>query len=241
MQSTEILNQLYEYDDFMQSIATLVDLGCGTGQDLEWWATRTTRDDDPEPLNIQCVGVDLAENLAIARKYHNVVYQRVDFEQEIFKPSAGFDVLWCYNAFQYAVDPIGTLSRWWNLASTGGMLAVTVPQTVLVQKRKLAYYQQSHCFFHHTMISLIHMLAVSGWDCRSGFFLQRPNDLWIQAIVYKSNHEPMNPKITTWYELSEKQLLPESADVSIRAHGFLRQQDLVVPWIDKSVAVLSQL
>ena len=50
--SQQTLNALYEYDDFMESIATMVDLGCGTGLDLEWWATRTTRDDNPQPLNI---------------------------------------------------------------------------------------------------------------------------------------------------------------------------------------------
>ena len=63
--SLEILNQLQEYDEFMESIQTMVDLGCGDGLDLEWWATRTTRDDNPEPLNIQCVGVDLIETPTI--------------------------------------------------------------------------------------------------------------------------------------------------------------------------------
>jgi hypothetical protein len=48
--SLEVLNQLYEYDDFMASIKTVLDLGCGQGDDLEWWATRTTRDDNPEPM-----------------------------------------------------------------------------------------------------------------------------------------------------------------------------------------------
>ena len=50
--SLETLNQLYEYDDFMLSLRTMVDLGCGSGDDLAWWATRTTRDDNPQPLNI---------------------------------------------------------------------------------------------------------------------------------------------------------------------------------------------
>ena len=34
--SLETLNQLYEYDDFMMSIGTLADIGCGDGKDLEW-------------------------------------------------------------------------------------------------------------------------------------------------------------------------------------------------------------
>ena len=52
--SLEILDALYQYDDFMASIKTLADLGCGKeGLDLEWWATRTTRDQSPVPLNIK--------------------------------------------------------------------------------------------------------------------------------------------------------------------------------------------
>jgi len=49
--SLETLNQLFLYSDFMYSIATLVDLGCGFGDDLKWWATRTTDDEPPVPLN----------------------------------------------------------------------------------------------------------------------------------------------------------------------------------------------
>ena len=61
--SLQTLNTLAEYDDFMESIGTLVDLGCGTGLDLEWWATRTTREDAPQPLNIRCTGVDIAKQI----------------------------------------------------------------------------------------------------------------------------------------------------------------------------------
>ena len=73
--SLGILEALYEHDDFMASIHTMVDIGCGTGDDLAWWATRTTRDDVPQPLNIKCVGVDLLEQLPMARNYNNVTYQ----------------------------------------------------------------------------------------------------------------------------------------------------------------------
>ena len=47
------LTQLYEYDDFMLSLRNMVDLGCGPGDDLAWWASRTVRDDNPKPLNIK--------------------------------------------------------------------------------------------------------------------------------------------------------------------------------------------
>ena len=234
--SLQTLNMLYEYDDFMASIDTMVDLGCGTGMDLEWWATRTTREDVPKPLNIDCIGVDLAPQLAIAKKYPNIIYQPVDFETQIYpKKKKLFDVLWCHDAFQYALNPIETLSRWWYTASDGAMLAIVVPQTTNFQARQQMFVQPTGVYYHHTLVSLIHMLSVAGWDCRGGFFKKNPTDSWLHAIVYKSTHKPMNPQTTTWYELVDKQLLPESADACVNRHGELRQQELIVPWLDKSL------
>ena len=239
--SLQTLNALYEYDDFMESIATMVDLGCGTGLDIEWWATRTTRDDNPQPLNIKCTGVDMLDELAIARQYPNVTYQKTDFEGSIYPPGGNkFDILWSHDSFQYAINPVATLSNWWNIASNGGMLAVIVPQNTNIHRHQLAITQPSGCYYHHTIVSLIHMLAVSGWDCKHGFFLKNPRDPWLYAIVYKSEHAPMNPRTTTWFDLMEKKLLPDSADRSVYAHSELRQQDLVLPWLDHSLMSMAQ-
>lgn len=237
--SLETLNLMYEYDDFMESIDTLVDLGCGEGLDLEWWATRTTRDDDATPLNIDCIGVDFSKSLSVASKYLNVTYQSTDFEKQIYpKKNKLFDVLWCHDAFQYAINPIGTLSQWWNIASDGAMLILILPQTTNIYGRKQVYSQPAGCYYHHTLVSLIHMLAVSGWDCRSGFFKKLPNDPWLYAIAYKSRHRPLDPRSTNWYNLSELKLLPESADECIKRYGELQQHHLIVPWLDKSLSHL---
>ena len=234
--SLQILNSLYEYDDFMASIETLVDLGCGSGLDLEWWATRYTRDDNPQPLNINCVGVDLASQSIIAKKYPNITYQSTDFETQIYpKKNTLFDVLWCHDSFQYALNPIETLSRWWHIASDGAMLVMVLPQTTNFQARQQMFSQPTGVYYHHTLVSLIHMLAIAGWDCRGGFFKKNLNDPWLNAVVYKSAHQPMNPKTTSWYELVDKKLLPESANQCINRHGELRQQELMLSWLDKSL------
>jgi ubiquinone/menaquinone biosynthesis C-methylase UbiE len=233
--SLETLNQLYQYDDFMYSIKTVVDLGCGKGDDLEWWATRTTRDETAEPLNIQCTGVDLSDRFSLTKKYSNIAYQQRDFESLIEAPKTGFDILWCHDSFQYAVNPLQTLSRWWNIASPGGMLYICVPVTQRIYGRQLEYALASGNFYHHTMVSLMYMLATNGWDCRGGFFKQSPGDEWIHACVYKSETEPMDPKNASWYKLSELKLLPESTDTSINAHGYLRQQDLIIRWLDHNI------
>ena len=239
--SLQVLNALYEYDDFMASVGSMIDLGSGTGDDLIWWATATTRDEDPEPLNIRCYGIDQAPAPGALKPYLNIAYQQGSFEETIVPHPGGFDVLWCHDAFQYAVDPLQTLSQWWHITSAGGMLVISVPQTILTQRGQLAYYLDAGSYYHHTMVSLIRMLATAGWDCRTGFFQQRSADPWIHAIVYKSSHAPQDPKTTTWYHLSELSLLPQSADRSIHAHGYLRQQDLILPWVDKSLASLAQL
>jgi len=239
--SLQTLDTLFEYDDFMESIDTVVDLGCGSGLDLEWWATRTTRDDESTPLNIQCTGVDLNNRLSLTQKYSNIRYQQTNFENNIsIKKHKPFDVLWCHDSFQYAINPLETLKHWWNIAADGAMLVLIIPQTTNFQQRQSAFSQSSGCYYHHTVVSLIHMMAVSGWDCRSGFFLKNPSDSWLHAIVYKSDVPPMDPQTTTWYDLVDHKLLPESADQCVMRHGELRQSELLVPWIDKSLMYLGQ-
>lgn len=233
--SLETLNQLYEHDDFMFSLRTVVDLGCGSGDDLIWWATRTTRDDDSQPLNIKCHGIDLGGNSLVVNQHKNITYQQGNFEDPIIAPEGGFDVLWCHDAFQYAVNPIQTLSNWWHIASPGGMLSLTVPVTQQIHRRQLSYVLPNGHYYHHTMVSLMYMLATAGWDCGAGFFKQTLTEPWIHAVVYKSSQPPQNPYKINWHTLVEQNLLPQSAVKSIYAHSALRQQDLVVPWIDGSL------
>jgi hypothetical protein len=238
--SFKILNALYEHDDFMESIRTLVDLGCGNGEDLAWWATRTTKEDSPQPLNIRCVGVDLIDQLSLAHQHHNITYQKTDFEKTVYPPQTLFDILWCHDAFQYCIDPIGTLIKWREIASSGAMLVIAVPQTVRIHQRQLSYHLPPGVFYHHTLISLMYMLSLAGWDCRNGFFQQQPQDPWIRAVVYKTENLPKDPKTTTWYDLIDTHLLPESAERSIMAHGYLEHQDLIIPWLDHNLYCMAK-
>jgi SAM-dependent methyltransferase len=239
--SLETLNWLYEHDDFMASVDTLIDIGCGAGLDLEWWATRTTREENPVPLDINCTGLDIAGSLPIARKYSNVTYQQNNFEQQIYTPKKKkYDVLWCHDAFQYAVRPLDTLKLWWDIAEPGAMLILILPQTTNIEHKKLLFNQPNGCYYHYTIVNLIHMLAVSGWDCAPGFFKKSPTDPWLHAVVYRSEHRPMDPASTSWYQLADLGLLPKTAFDSVQKHGGVHQDELVLPWLDKNLTWFGQ-
>ena len=241
LHSQETLNWLYEHDDFMSSIDTLIDLGCGAGHDLEWWATRTTRDETPQPLNISCTGLDLADSLSIAHRYPNIVYQRNNFEKQIYTPkNKKYDVLWCHDSFQYAINPLQTLKLWWEISEPGAMLCLILPQTTNIENRKLKFVQPPGCYYHYTIVNLIHMLSVSGWDCESGFFKKSPIDPWLHAVVYRSDIPPQDPGTTSWYRLADLGLLPKSAFDSVQRHGYVCQDELVLPWLDKNLTWFGQ-
>jgi hypothetical protein len=238
--SLQTLETLYQFDDFMGSVRTLVDMGCGRSRDLEWWATRTTRDNPPRPLNIKCLGIDLLTEISGAQRHKNISYHPQDFTEPLLVGKRRFDVIWCHDAFQYVIDPFATLRNWWSVAEKESMLVLILPQTTNLEGRVQAYDQRDGCYWNWTMVSLIHVLAVSGWDCGAGFFKKDPGDPWLHAVVYKSKHAPRDPRTTKWYDLCELGLLPESAVKSIQSHGYLRQRDLVLPWMDRSLTAMAQ-
>lgn len=238
--SLQTLNLLYEYDDFMASIGTICDMGCGEGLDLTWWATRTTREDDPQPLNIICQGIDREHSLRITDLMPNIKFLQDDFESLAHAPRHRFDVIWCHDSFQYVLDPLGTLRHWHSMMNPNAMLILILPQTTNVMGDILAYDQPDYVYYNWTMVSLIHALAVSGFDCNGGYFLKEATDPWLHAVVYRSQHPEFDPRTTRWYHLADAGLLPESAAQSLRKYGQVRQRDLVLPWLDKSHRWLGQ-
>lgn len=233
--SLATLETLYEYDDFMESVGSMIDMGCGRGTDVGWWASRTTRDEDPLPLNIKCTGIDISTSMPSGSKYANVRYIRHDFEKPLPQGVDKVDLIWCHDSLQFALDPLTTLRQWRDCINTNGMLVLVVPQTTNLEFNQQAFDQWDFAYFNWTMVSLIHVLAVTGWDCADGFYLKQPNDPWLHAVVYKGEHEPLDPRTTRWYDLAEQGRLPLSAADSINKYGYLRQRDLVLPWLDRSL------
>lgn len=231
--SLEVLNQLYDHDDFMDSISSVMDLGCGTGHDILWWANAKTREDHPQPHNYRCIGVDrdLSKFAFVTPKNLRVVES--DFTTDT--SSTQVDLLWSHNSLQYAENPAATLRHWNSMLNDGGMAIIMVPQTVNVEFNRWVSQTFSHQLFSFTIVNLIYMLACAGFDCKDGLFLKKKGDPWLYAAVYKSEHAPVSPADTTWYELVDRGLLPDSADKAIKKAGYLSQHDLITRWIDKTI------
>jgi SAM-dependent methyltransferase len=231
LHSLETLELLYAYSDFMESVDSVCDVGCGKeGLDLEWWATREVNEDDVTiPLNINCTGIDTNDKLLLT--HESVSYIKHDFE---IPHNQKFDIIWSHDSFQYATNPLLTLRNWHDMLSDNGMLVLIVPSTTNMEYNKLAFSQPSFHYYNHTLDGLIHMLVVNGFDCKAGFFQQQFNDKWIKVVVYKSDFAPMDPKTTSWYDIIDKGLLPLSATESINKYGYLKREDLVLRWLDYS-------
>lgn len=234
--SLQIINAFYEFDDFMESIGTLCDLGAGSCFDARWWATATTRDlDSPRPLNIKVTAVDTKPKPIWVDTVRNLTHLQQDIEKPLAVGKRKFDIMWCHDTFQYMTNPMQTLRYWRDATADNGMLVLSLPQTTNLEFNTQAFDMPSGVYYHWTLVSLIHVLSVNGWDCSSGFFRKNQGDPWLHAAVYKSEQEPLDPKTTTWYGLAERGLLPVSAAESVNRHGYLRQRDLVLPWLDRSL------
>jgi SAM-dependent methyltransferase len=239
--SLRTLEILSGFDDFMENTRSMIDLGCGTGLDLEWWATRTTRDDSATPLNIRCMGVDRPATLGMAYRHNNITYRSQDFETEFTAQKKPFDVIWCHDSFQFVLDPFSTLRQWKKLLASNGTMFLIVPQSTNLEFNRQAYDQIDGVYWNWTVVGLMHVLAVCGWNCAEAFFRKDPDDPWIHAALRNTGDPPRDPRTTTWYDLVEHGMLPDSAVKCIKRHGFLRQRDLALTWIDGSTQSLALL
>lgn len=227
-----ILHQLYEYDSFLDSITSVADIGCGTGEEIEWWATLTTRDDPPEPHNYKCFAIDNNESkLEQVPNLPNLTKLNRDFNNRFL--STQVDLMTAFDCLQYSINPLETLKLWNEHLNVNGMLILSVPQHSGVEYNRYYSRTYNNCFYNYTPTNLLYMLAVNGFDCRDAYLRKQFNHTWIDVAVYKSDIEPMNPATTTWFELIDTGLLHPTVENSIIKHGHLRQEDIVYPWLDR--------
>ncbi len=235
--SLQTLQLVREYDDFLDSLSVIADMGCGYGLDIEWFATLTDRQEEPQPYNYTCYAVD-KDILKIKRKLpSNVIPIEKDFSERCIPRS--IDWIWCHDAFQYSTNPLQTLKTWNEQMTPNGMLTIILPQSYGYLYNRLVKRSYNHVFFEYNVCNLIYMLAVNGFDCKDSYVKKLPNDPWIYISAYKSDISPMIPEKTTWYDLIDANLLHDSIANSIKNYGFLRQEDILMPWLDKNLYFVS--
>jgi SAM-dependent methyltransferase len=232
--SRGILDLIYGYDSFLDSLSVVADFGCGDGFDSEWWATLETRDDPPEPRNylVYAIDKDTSKIDDSLRARKNVRVIEADFEDDHVIPRS-CDLLWAHDSFHYSTTPLQTLKLWNQQMTTNGMLMMSIPQNVHYQYNRLQNNSHSGQYYNYNIVTLMYMLAVNGFDCRDAYFYRNTNDPWLYAAVYKSHIAPMNPKTTSWHDLAELGLINDSVIRSINIHGFVKQDDIITTWLDK--------
>lgn len=231
--SLEVLNLLYGYDSFLDSIQTIADMGCGAGLDSEWWASLMTRDELPEPRNYTVYAVD--QNIKqidpdILARNPNIITIDRNFEERIIPRAV--DLIWAHDTFQYAREPLKCLASWKQTMNENGMLVMTIPQTTYIHNNSLVVENHSHQYYHYNILNLMYMLAISGFDCRDAYFYRKQNTPWLYAAVYASEHGPLTQQ-ATWYDLAERNLINDSVINSVNRFGYARLEDIVVTWLDK--------
>jgi len=231
--SRDVLDMLYQYDSFLDSLKVIADMGCGSGLDAEWWAKLMTRDDPPLPHNYRVYAIDKDISKidpTILKANPNIIPLQENYNSVHLPIKA--DLVWSHDSFQFSTNPLGTLSHWNQYMNTNGMLVLNVPLHTTYSYDRLQTRSFSGCYYTYNICNLIYMLAVNGFDCRDCYIYMAPNYGWIHFCVYK-NYEPFDSENTTWFDLAEKGLISNSAMDSLNKWGHVRQEDLIFTWLDK--------
>lgn len=231
--SLDMLNMLYQYDSFLDSLQVIADMGCGAGFDAKWWAQLTTRDDPPEPHNYVVYAVD--QDLSKVEKSlweENPNIRPFQYDYNNVPLPRKVDLLWSHDSFQFSTTPLETLAHWNRQMNTNGMLCLSVPIHTTYSYNRLQTRSFSGCYYTYNICNLMYMLAVNGFDCRDCYIYAMPNYAWIHFAVYK-NLEPMDPAATSWFDLADKNLISDSAMASLNKYGHVRQEELLFTWLDK--------
>ena len=228
----EILNG---FDDFKESIGAVADLGCGKGNDLEYWANMTILNEDGEPgvpLNLECVGFD--KNIPSTPQRDNITYIKHDLNSKKAIPyDKKFDVVWCHDVMQYIYSPVEFLGRVNRAMNLGGMLYLSVPSTVSTIHNIFQNYTPPMHYNTFTVSQVLYLLVLNGFDIKDFYLDKHKHEDEIQVIVYKES-EPLDYD-TSWYKLVDLDLLDDNMKEIVLRNGILTDQGVITKWIDGTV------
>ncbi len=235
MDSRPALELLNQFDDFKLSIKNMADLGCGDGSDLEYWANMRDTNIDGTPgkyLDIGCYGVDL-NCKHIEPQRHNIKYRNHDLNADVAMLPVSVDVVWCHDVMQYIYSPVEFLGRVNSSMNMGGMLYLSVPSTINVVHHMFKNYTPPGHLNTFTITQLLYLLGLNGFDIKDYYLQKLKYDDVIQVVVYKER-DPL-PYDTSWYAMTDMDIVSDNMREIIMRNGILGDQGLVTTWLDGTV------
>ena len=235
MDSRPALELLNQFDDFKLSIKNMADLGCGDGSDLEYWANMRDTNIDGTPgkyLDIGCYGVDL-NCKHIEPQRHNIKYRNHDLNTNVAMLPVSVDVVWCHDVMQYIYSPVEFLGRVNSAMNMGGMLYLSVPSTINVVHHMFKNYTPPGHLNTFTITQLLYLLGLNGFDIKDYYLQKLKYDDVIQVVVYKER-DPL-PYDTSWYAMTDMDIVSDNMREIIMRNGILGDQGLVTTWLDGTV------
>ena len=229
LHSRNYLEQIFQFEEMMESIDSVLDVGCAKGHDSSYWAEAGTVDEDGNllPLNIQVTAIDKENTFDDEYKHENIKFVQTDWID--FQSKEQYDVIWAHNVLHQAHDPLKFLHKMNSCCNLGGMMCLSFPTTINMfygEPDIRIYDKATH---HITIVNLIHMLALSGFDCNDAYFLKQPNSNIINALVYKETDKVYNYNDISIYELND--LLPLSMQDQLSRFGYLTNKRLFLTWL----------
>ncbi len=238
--SLKVLNGLENFDDFMDSISTIIDVGCGNGHDSYWWATRTIRDDSgnvigTRPIDVTALDCDISKIDTAVSELGKIKFVESDFDNiPVEKPS--YDIVWAHDVLQFSADPYTTLCEWNRVCHNGGMLLLSVPRTQRNFYNRYTAIQYDKVYHHYSLVNLIYLLALAGFDTIDDRYMQSVNDTHMWIASYKT--DTPKPKNTSMHELAH--LFSKQVNDLITKYGYISDEYLKGTWFNGSMQIIGK-
>ena len=231
-----LFGYLEDYDDLMDSITRIADMGCGAGNDIHYFANLKT----PEgaPRNISCLGIDQDLKQFRLGTPKNLKLLQANFETVRLPDKQ--DVIWSFDSLSYCKSPLNALLNFRENLHDSGMLFITVPQYTSIVDNRLITVCLDGTQHDFNICNLMYLLALAGFDIKDGFYYKQANIPLVTAAVYKSESGPMDAN-TTWYNLLDQDLLPRFVANCVTQHGYPIAQKLILRWLNGSLIDFSKV
>lgn len=238
--SQKVLNLLEGFDDFMDSIKTVLDIGCGAGHDSHWWATRTIKDEEgatigKRPIDVTALDKDISRVDTVVSELGKIKFVESDFDNMPFsKPS--FDIIWAHDVLQYSANAYHTLCEWNRVCHNGGILLLSVPRSQRNFYNRYTAIQYDRVYQHYSLVNLIYLLALAGFDTVDDRYMQEPNDTHMWIAGYKIS-EP-NSQDTSLHNLTK--YFSEQVNQMIVKNDCINDEYLHGVWFNGSAKIIGK-